>query len=86
MSERLATVEYVFQCIWRHIRAAMPNRVSRKWGLVVRGNRDHVQPIRGGFQFVGGRTWTISFLRIVPEDTVRSYYFYDRTEDVDATS
>lgn len=25
-------------------------------------------------------------LRIVPEDTVRSYYFYDRAEDVDATS
>ena len=74
-----------FKILLKNIRAVLPNRISKKWGLVVPGNSHQVQPIRGGFQFIGGRTWTISFLRIVPEDTVRSYYFYDRAEDVDAT-
>ena len=75
-----------FKILLKNIRAVLPNRISKKWGLVVPGNSHQVQPIRGGFQFVGGRTWTISFLRIVPEDTVRSYYFYNQVEDVDASS
>ena len=75
-----------FKILLKNIRAVLPNRISKKWGLVVPGNSHQVLPIRGGFQFVGGRTWTISFLRIVPEDTVRSYYFYNQVEDVDASS
>lgn len=75
-----------FKILLKNIRACLPNRISRKWGLVVPGNTHQVQPIRWGFQFIGGRTWTISFLRIVPEDTVRAYHFYDHSEDVDASS
>lgn len=82
MNEHSTTAERIRE----YIRAVMPNRINKEWGLVVPGNTHQVQPIRGGFQFIGGRTWTISFLRIVPEDTVRAYHFYDRAEDTDATS
>lgn len=73
MSEQLSNGKILL----KNIRAVLPNRISRRWGLVVPGNSHQVQPIRGGFQFIGGRTWTISFLRIVPEDLTRVYDFYD---------